>query len=99
MGDAHEERALLKIFAMQSGSDYLPWIARAARRVQGPCSGTFRKLGTARSSSSSLVVVLVIVLVVVVVGGGGGMGRQAVGFCRRPMHAPQEDNLIYHPAR
>jgi hypothetical protein len=54
MGDAHEERALLKIFAMQSGSDYLPWIARAARRVQGPCSGTFRKLGTARSSSSSI---------------------------------------------
>ena len=35
MGDAHEERVLLKIFAMQSGSDYLPWIARAARRVQG----------------------------------------------------------------
>jgi hypothetical protein len=48
MGDAHEERALLglSVFAMRTASDYLPRLARAARRVQGPRSGPFRKLGT-----------------------------------------------------
>ena len=49
MGDAHEERALLglSVFAMRTASDCLePRLARAARRVQGPRSGPFRKLGT-----------------------------------------------------
>ena len=32
------------IVAMQMASDYLPRLARAARRVQGPRRGTFRKL-------------------------------------------------------
>ena len=32
------------IFAMQMVSGYLARLARAARRVQGPRSGTFRKL-------------------------------------------------------
>ena len=34
------------IFAMQMASDYLARLTRAARRVQGPRSGTFRKLDT-----------------------------------------------------
>ena len=34
------------VFAMRTASDYLPRLARAARRVQGPRSGPFRKLGT-----------------------------------------------------
>ena len=32
------------IFAMQMASDYLARLTRAARRVQGPRIGTFRKL-------------------------------------------------------
>ena len=31
---------------MRTTSDYLPRLASAARRVQGPRSGTFRKLDT-----------------------------------------------------
>ena len=34
------------IFAMQMALDYLARLTRAARRVQGPRSGTFRKLDT-----------------------------------------------------
>ena len=43
-GDAHEEKALFD-FATHTASDYLPRLARAARRVQEPRSSTFRKLG------------------------------------------------------
>ena len=32
------------VFATHTASDYLPRLARAARRVQGPRSSTFRKL-------------------------------------------------------
>ena len=38
-GDAHEEKALFD-FATHTASDYLPRLARAARRVQGPRIGT-----------------------------------------------------------
>ena len=42
-GDAHEEKALFD-FATHTASDYLPRLARAARRVQGPRTGTCSSL-------------------------------------------------------
>ena len=44
MVDAHGESGRCLIFAMQMVSGYLARLARAARRVQGPRTGTFRKL-------------------------------------------------------
>ena len=47
MADAHEEKALLGLCnAHCLRLLYLPRLARAARRVQGPRSSTFRKLDT-----------------------------------------------------
>ena len=44
---ARTSRGRCSIFAMHTASDYLPRLARAARRVhQGPRTGTFRKLDT-----------------------------------------------------
>ena len=40
----HTGSGRCSIFAMRTTSDYLPRLASAARRVQGPRSGTFRKL-------------------------------------------------------
>jgi len=42
----HTGSGRCSIFAMRTTSDYLPRLASAARRVQGPRSGTFRKLDT-----------------------------------------------------
>ena len=41
MADAHEEKALLLVFATHTASDYLPRLARAARRARGPRGETF----------------------------------------------------------
>ena len=43
----HTGSGRCSIFAMRTTSNYLPRLASAARRVQGPLSGTFRKLDTA----------------------------------------------------
>ena len=43
------------IFAMQTASDYLHRLARAARRVQGPRSGRFGRLDTGTCASGSAV--------------------------------------------
>ena len=42
----HTGSGRCSIFAMRTTSNYLPRLASAARRVQGPRSGTFRKLDT-----------------------------------------------------